>query len=60
VPSRKLNIYAPAAMVRYFDALSASLRDGAATDERLAAIAEASSMEVSDRCRRATSEAILT
>lgn len=46
VPSRKLNIYAPAAMVRYFDELSASLRDGAATDERLAAIAEASSMDV--------------
>ena len=45
VPSRKLNIYAPAAMVGYFDDLSAALANGVA-DEELAAIARRHGMEV--------------
>ena len=45
VPSRKLNLYAPAAMVGYFDELSAALDRGAA-DEELAGIAERHGMEI--------------
>ena len=45
VPSRKLNIYTPAAMVGYFDELSAALATGVG-DEELAAIAERHGMEV--------------
>jgi mannose-6-phosphate isomerase-like protein (cupin superfamily) len=45
VPSRKLNIYSPAAMVGYFDELSAALERGAA-DEELAGIAERHHMEI--------------
>jgi glyoxylate utilization-related uncharacterized protein len=45
VPSRKLNMYAPAAMVGYFDDLSAALANGVA-DEELAAIARRHGMEV--------------
>ena len=45
VPSRKLNLYAPAAMVGYFDELSAALDRGAA-DEELSGIAERHGMEI--------------
>lgn len=45
VPSRKLNLYAPGAMVGYFDELSAALARGAADDE-LAGIAERHRMEI--------------
>ena len=44
-PSRKLNLYTPAAMVGYFDELSAALARGAA-DEELALIAERHGMEI--------------
>ena len=46
LPSRKLNLYAPAAMVNYFDALSAAITSDTATDERLDEIARAASMEI--------------
>jgi quercetin dioxygenase-like cupin family protein len=46
VPSRKLNVYAPAAMVGYFDEVSAAVREGAVSDERLSEIAAAYSMDV--------------
>jgi mannose-6-phosphate isomerase-like protein (cupin superfamily) len=46
LPSRKLNLYAPAAMVGYFDALSAAIPSGSADDARLDEIARANSMEV--------------
>jgi mannose-6-phosphate isomerase-like protein (cupin superfamily) len=46
VPSRKLNIYAPAAMVGYFDELSAALAQGEADPDTLAEIAERHGMEV--------------
>ena len=39
VPSRKINLYVPAAMVGYFDELSEAIRTGDADDERLGAIA---------------------
>jgi len=45
-PSRKLNLYTPAAMVGYFDALSAAMASGAADPERLDAIALDHRMEV--------------
>jgi mannose-6-phosphate isomerase-like protein (cupin superfamily) len=45
VPSWKLNLYAPAAMVGYFDELSAALARGAAEAE-LAGIAERHGMEI--------------
>jgi mannose-6-phosphate isomerase-like protein (cupin superfamily) len=45
VASRKLNLYAPAAMVGYFDDLSAAIERGAA-DEELAGIAERHGVEV--------------
>src|SRR5436305_6845867 len=40
VPSRKLNLYFPAAMVGYFDALAAALARSDVTDDELAEIAE--------------------
>ena len=43
--SRKVNLYAPAAMVGYFDELSAALSRGAA-DQELAGIAERHGMEI--------------
>ena len=46
VTSRKLNIYTPAAMVGYFDDLSAALRMGEAGPERLSQIAAEHAMEV--------------
>jgi mannose-6-phosphate isomerase-like protein (cupin superfamily) len=45
VPSRKLNIYTPAAMLGYFDDLSAAIANGEA-DEELARIAERHNVEV--------------
>jgi mannose-6-phosphate isomerase-like protein (cupin superfamily) len=44
--SRKLNLYAPAAMVGYFDELSVAVNAGVADDARVSAIAKAYSMEV--------------
>jgi mannose-6-phosphate isomerase-like protein (cupin superfamily) len=44
--ARKLNLYAPAAMVGYFDDLSAAILSGAASDDRLNEIAEAHGMVV--------------
>jgi mannose-6-phosphate isomerase-like protein (cupin superfamily) len=46
VPSRKLNLYTPAAMVGYFDDLSDATRTGPVDDEALSAIALRHSMEV--------------
>jgi mannose-6-phosphate isomerase-like protein (cupin superfamily) len=46
VPSRKLNIYTPAAMVGYFDELSAAISRGEMDDEALAEIARRYGMEV--------------
>lgn len=45
-PSRKLNLYTPAAMVGYFDALSAAISDGDADPQRLDAIARDHGMEI--------------
>jgi mannose-6-phosphate isomerase-like protein (cupin superfamily) len=45
-PSRKLNLYTPAAMVGYFDELSAAIAGGDADDDRLAAIARRHGMQV--------------
>jgi quercetin dioxygenase-like cupin family protein len=46
LPSRKLNIYTPAAMVGYFDELSAAIRRGEMDDEILGEIARRHGMEV--------------
>jgi mannose-6-phosphate isomerase-like protein (cupin superfamily) len=46
VPSRKLNLYAPAAMVGYFDELSAAITGGDADPNRLDGIARRHGMEV--------------
>ena len=46
VPSRKLNLYSPAAMVGYFDDLSAALAAGEAADNRLMEIALRHGIEV--------------
>lgn len=46
VPSRKLNLYSPAAMVGYFDELSAAIAADEADPTRLDAIALRYSMEV--------------
>jgi mannose-6-phosphate isomerase-like protein (cupin superfamily) len=46
VASRKLNFYFPASMVGYFDDLAEALRRESVTDDELAAIAEAHSMEI--------------
>lgn len=45
-PSRKLNLYLPAAMVGYFDELSAAITSGDADPERLDEIARRYAMEV--------------
>ncbi len=45
-PSRKLNLYTPAAMVGYFDELSAAIAAGAADPDRLDEIAGRHGMEV--------------
>ena len=46
LPSRKLNLYTPAAMLGYFDDLSAAITSDSATDERLDEIARAASVEI--------------
>jgi hypothetical protein len=45
-PSRKLNLYAPAAMEGYFDELSAAIANGEMDPESLSAIANRYGMEV--------------
>lgn len=45
-PSRKLNLYAPEAMVGYFDELAAAVREENLDDAFLGAIAERYGMEV--------------
>ena len=45
-PSRKLNIYTPAAMVGYFDELSAAIAGGEMDDESLGDMARRYGMEV--------------
>lgn len=45
-PSRKLNVYTPAAMVGYFEELSAAITTGEADAARLDAIARRHAMEV--------------
>lgn len=46
LPSKKLNVYVPQAMVGYFDELAAAIASGHADDDKLAAIAERYGMEV--------------
>jgi len=46
VPSRKLNLYAPAAMVGYFDDLSAAIKSGRVEADALSAIALRYGMDV--------------
>jgi mannose-6-phosphate isomerase-like protein (cupin superfamily) len=46
-PSRKLNLYTPAAMVGYFDQLSVTIKRGDADPDRLDEIARRHGMEVS-------------
>lgn len=46
VPSRKLNFYFPASMVGYFDDLAAALGRTDVTDDELASIARAHSMDI--------------
>ena len=46
VPSRKLNFYFPAAMVGYFDELSACVRNGDVDETELDGVAERHSMEI--------------
>ena len=46
LPSRKLNLYTPAAMVGYFDQLSAAIKGGVAGPDRLDDIARRHGMEV--------------
>lgn len=46
VPSKKLNLYTPAAMLGYFDDLSEALRRGDVDPEELSAIAGKHSMQV--------------
>jgi mannose-6-phosphate isomerase-like protein (cupin superfamily) len=46
VPSRKLNLYSPAAMVGYFDQLSAAIKRGDADPDRLDEIAKRHGMDV--------------
>ena len=46
VPSRKLNLYAPAAMVGYFDEVAAAVSAGDLADDALADIAKRYGMDV--------------
>lgn len=46
VPSRKLNLYVPQAMIGYFDELADAVASGTADDDALGAIAERYGMEV--------------
>jgi hypothetical protein len=45
-PGRKLNLFTPAAMVGYFEALAAAEADGTINEQLLGAIAERHHMEV--------------
>ncbi|HEX4744232.1 MAG TPA: cupin domain-containing protein [Candidatus Limnocylindria bacterium] len=45
-PSRKLNLYAPAAMIGYFDELAAAIHAGTVDPDTLSAIAHRYSMRV--------------
>jgi quercetin dioxygenase-like cupin family protein len=45
-PSRKLNLYTPAAMIGYFDELSAALANGTADPDTLSQIADRYRMDV--------------
>ena len=45
-PSRKLNLYMPAAMIGYFDELSAALANGTADPDALSQIADRFGMDV--------------
>lgn len=45
-PSRKLNLYSPAAMVGYFDAVADALRDGPIAPDALSEIAHRYAMDV--------------
>jgi len=46
VPSRKLNLYSPAAMIEYFDELSAAIAEGAGDPALLDAVALRAGMEI--------------
>lgn len=46
VPSKKLNLYVPQAMVGYFEELAAAIASGVVDEEHLAAIARRYGMEV--------------
>ncbi|HLF42441.1 MAG TPA: hypothetical protein VJA46_02805 [Acidimicrobiia bacterium] len=46
LPSRKLNLYTPAAMIGYFDELSAALAHGEADPDALVKIADRYGMDV--------------
>jgi len=46
LPSRKLNLYSPAAMVGYFDDLSAAIKSSDMSDQRLGEIAHDHGMEI--------------
>ena len=46
LPSRKLNLYTPAAMIGYFDQLSAAIKAGTADPDTLDAIAMDNGMQV--------------
>jgi hypothetical protein len=52
--SRKLNLYAPAAMVGYFDDLSEALKSGQVDPEALSAIASSMEWTCAGQCPRAT------
>jgi mannose-6-phosphate isomerase-like protein (cupin superfamily) len=45
-PSKKLNVYLPAAMIRYFDELSDAMARGESDEDRLAEIATRNAVEV--------------
>ena len=46
LPSKKLNLYVPAAMVGYFDDLATAIKSGQVDDEALTAVALRYGMEV--------------
>lgn len=46
LPSKKLNLYVPQAMVGYFDELASAITSGEADDDKLGQIAERYGMEV--------------
>ena len=60
VPSRKLNLYFPAAMVGYFDDLASALQRDEVTEDELTEIASAHAMEIVVHRPTATSRAVLS